>query len=225
MNTVYDKTEKGREEIATRKYHLAPRLRTLLVLIDGKHDADDLMKKVEGLGLGLESLRELQEQAFIAALEGSSPLTSLTPAAPAIAPPVAASQPGTAPAPVSQQVQPAPQVSAADVQPASNGSTPPATTGSAEAPVSDATRFKNVYQFYNETIKSMIGLRGYGLQLKVEKAGTLEELRAVRKPYLEAVQKAKGIEVARGMRDRLDQLLGTDPAEMGNTIFAGTSQD
>jgi hypothetical protein len=206
MNTVYDKTEKGREEIATRKYRLAPRLRTLLVMIDGKHDADDLLKKVEGLGLGLESLKELQDQAFIAALDASS---AATPAAQA-----------------SPQVQPTAQMTAIEPQPAASiAGAAPVTGPAAEAQVSDATRFQNVYQFYNETIKSMIGLRGYGLQLKVEKAGTLDELRALRTPYLEAVQKAKGIEVARGMRDRLNQLLGTELTEMGNTVFAGTSQE
>jgi hypothetical protein len=51
-NPVFDKTEKGREEIATRKHHLAPRLRTLLVLIDGKQGKEELLKKVAGLGLG-----------------------------------------------------------------------------------------------------------------------------------------------------------------------------
>jgi hypothetical protein len=210
MNTVFDKTEKGREEIATRKYRLAPRLRTLLVLIDGKHDANDLLKKVEGLGLGLESLKELQDQAFIAAFEESS------------ASPFAVQVSSQ----VSSQPLQAAQVTATDAQPpASIASAPPVTGPTAETQVSDATRFQNVYQFYNETIKSMIGLRGYGLQLKVEKAGTLDELRALRTPYLEAVLKAKGNEVARGMRDRLDQLLGTEPAEMGNTVFAGTTQE
>lgn len=202
MNTIYDKTDKGREEIATRKYRLAPRLRTLLVLIDGKHDADDLLKKVEGLGLGLESLKELQDHAFIAAFE--TPSQALT----------------QAPVPVTMQ--------AADAEsrsPAVNGITFPSDSPEAPAPISDATRFQNVYQFYNETIKSMIGLRGYGLQLKVEKAGTLDELRALRTPYLEAVQKAKGSEVARGMRDRLDQLLGNGHIEMGNTIFSGSLQE
>jgi hypothetical protein len=33
---IYDKTEKGREEVATRKYQLAPRMRSLLVMVDGK---------------------------------------------------------------------------------------------------------------------------------------------------------------------------------------------
>ncbi|MGB6054963.1 MAG: hypothetical protein WBG17_06960, partial [Burkholderiaceae bacterium] len=62
---VFDKTDKGREEIATRSHHLAPRLRTLLVLIDGKHSVDDLLAKVAGIGLNEQSVAELLEGGFI----------------------------------------------------------------------------------------------------------------------------------------------------------------
>ena len=69
------------------------------------------------------------------------------------------------------------------------------------------SQFEAIYRFYNETIKSMIGLRGYSLQLKVEKASSIEDFRALRILYLEAVLKAKGEETTRSLRDRLDQLL------------------
>ena len=64
-NRIFDKSDKGREEIATRKYHLASRLRTLLVLMDGKHTAADLLQKVSGLGLNVQSIDELLENGFI----------------------------------------------------------------------------------------------------------------------------------------------------------------
>lgn len=66
-----------------------------------------------------------------------------------------------------------------------------------------------VYEFYTKTIKSTIGLRGFSLQLKVEKAATLEELRQLRDPFLEAVQKAKGRDKAALLAQQLDQLLQT----------------
>lgn len=66
MNTsIYEKTEKGREEITTRKYHLAPKLRTLLVLVDGQKSADKLLQEIAPLGLKAESLQELIDQGYI----------------------------------------------------------------------------------------------------------------------------------------------------------------
>ncbi|AMP00909.1 hypothetical protein CAter10_3394 [Collimonas arenae] len=53
----------------------------------------------------------------------------------------------------------------------------------------------------------MIGLRGYGLQLKVERASSVQDFRELRQAYLEAVLKSKGEEIARSLRGRLDQLL------------------
>lgn len=64
-NIIFDKSDKGREEIATRKYRLASRLRTLLVLTDGKQSAGDLLQKVSGLGLNEQSIDELLEHGFI----------------------------------------------------------------------------------------------------------------------------------------------------------------
>lgn len=83
----------------------------------------------------------------------------------------------------------------------------PATPASAGILAEGETQYQAIYHFYSETIKSTIGLRGYGLQLKVERAGSIDDFRALRTPYLEAVFKAKGAEMARSLRDRLDQLL------------------
>jgi hypothetical protein len=171
-NSIFDKTDKGREEIATRKYHLATRLRTLLLLIDGKHRTEDLLTKLTGMGLTEESLTELLNDGFIQAV---------------------------ATAPAAARPQAAPVTPQASVQ--------AAVSSGARILPDGQTQFEAIYHFYTETIKSTIGLRGYGLQLKVEKAGTIEELRELRRPYLEAVLKAKGNEMARGLRLRLDELL------------------
>ena len=40
---IYEKTEKGREEIATRLHHLPVRLRSVLVMIDGRRPVSELM--------------------------------------------------------------------------------------------------------------------------------------------------------------------------------------
>lgn len=172
-STIFDKTDKGREEIATRKYRLSPRLRPLLVIIDGKQSADELLRKVGGLGLNEDSLTELLNHGFIQVV--------------AVEPPAAAVQP------------PAPEPEAAL----------PTSTAEGVLPEGE-TQFEAIYHFYTKTIKSTIGLRGYALQLKVEKAASIDDFRQLRDPYVEAVLKAKGEEMARSLRDRLDQLLNID---------------
>ncbi|MES2757850.1 MAG: hypothetical protein V4693_10790 [Pseudomonadota bacterium] len=73
MNTrIYDKTDKGREEIATRKYRVPPRLRTLLVLIDGRHSLESLLANLSVLGLGADDVDELLRQEYIALVGGGA---------------------------------------------------------------------------------------------------------------------------------------------------------
>lgn len=180
MHTViYDKTDKGREEIATRSHKLAPRLRTLLLLIDGHRNDQELLASVAGLGLNGASLDELLAQQFIVPSRSYAtlPLDDEPPAAIAVPP------------------TPMPPVAAA---------APPVTP--AAAPVDPVQRFQSLYQFYTRTIKSTIGLRGFTLQMKVERAGTIDDLRELRQPYLDAVMKAKGEAIAQDLRAQLDRL-------------------
>lgn len=68
-NRIFIKSQKGREEIATRKHGLTLRLRPLLVMIDGQHSTADLLEKVAGLGLGEHSLQELLDNGYIQAVD------------------------------------------------------------------------------------------------------------------------------------------------------------
>jgi hypothetical protein len=71
MNTcIYDKSDKGREEIATRKHHLPARLRMLLVLIDGRHTRASLLAKLAVVGLGDADIDELLAQQHITLVGG-----------------------------------------------------------------------------------------------------------------------------------------------------------
>ena len=176
MSTVYDKTEKGREEIATRKHRLPPRMRTLLVMIDGKRPADALMGDLGAFGLNEDSFEQLLAGEYIAVVD-----------APA----------GAARAPRRAEIEPVHEATLPDPLRAQHDDEP--------------ERLRALYDFFNQTIKSALGLRGIGLQLRVEKCATIEEFAALRLPYLEAVQKAKGREMALSLRDRLDQLLGGQP--------------
>jgi hypothetical protein len=182
---VFDKTTKGQEEIATRKHGLPSRLRSLLVLIDGKTSVEGLVKKVAGLGLNEESIAELLEQEFIAPHESMA--SAATPAASVVqpTPPI--------PAPLPAAAAPAPAA--------------PHTESAASVLPEGQTQFEALYHFYTTTIKSTLGLRGFTMQMKVERCANIDDFRALRASYVEAVQKSKGDEMARSLGARLDQLL------------------
>jgi hypothetical protein len=48
MATVYRKTAKGQAEVETRAHRLIPRLRTALILVDGKREESELLKLIPG---------------------------------------------------------------------------------------------------------------------------------------------------------------------------------
>ena len=79
--------------------------------------------------------------------------------------------------------------------------------------MSTAERHVALNEFYTQTIKSTLGLRGMMLQLKVERCAGIDDFRQLRDVYLEAVLKAKGREMALSLSGRLDQLLGIEQAE------------
>lgn len=71
QNSIFTKTQKGREEIVTRKHGLALRLQPLLVIIDGQHSTPSLLEKVSGLGLDESSIEKLLEDGYIQSSEKS----------------------------------------------------------------------------------------------------------------------------------------------------------
>jgi hypothetical protein len=66
MSTIFRKTAKGVAEIETRAHRLSPRMRSLLILVDGKRDSEDLKQFVAQQAE--ESLKTLLEQGFIEAV-------------------------------------------------------------------------------------------------------------------------------------------------------------
>lgn len=79
MKHWYQKTDKGREEIATRKYGLSLRLRSILLLVDGKKSGADLITTYPGLGLTDVLLLELERQGYIARVPEISPSPKTAP--------------------------------------------------------------------------------------------------------------------------------------------------
>lgn len=64
-NLVYHKTAKGTEAIATRQHGLTPKLRSMLILIDGKRSFEELLKLSQLLGDTEQLLAQLLDQGFI----------------------------------------------------------------------------------------------------------------------------------------------------------------
>jgi hypothetical protein len=109
MATIYRKTAKGHSEIETRAQRLSPRLRSALILIDGRRSDDDMRKLV--LQQPEETLHTLSEQGFIEiiAITQETPVPRVPAGAPAMRPaesaPVAARAAVAAPAASAQDFQ------------------------------------------------------------------------------------------------------------------------
>lgn len=78
-NTLLVKTEKGRDAMARRVPELVPRLRSMLILVDGKRSASELDKLGAGLGGGGALLEQLLAHGWIAPLDGSVPFQNTVP--------------------------------------------------------------------------------------------------------------------------------------------------
>lgn len=100
MPIIYRKTARGLAEIETRVYKLAPRLRSVLIMIDGKRSDEDLAQMLPQAG---DALQALVQEDFIAEYarvgSGSTGSGAAAPAPAAAAPvPAAAAAPAAAPA-------------------------------------------------------------------------------------------------------------------------------
>ena len=216
---IYDKTDKGRDEIATRKYHVPAKLRSLLVMIDGHRPLEVLQKNFGPLGLTVDQVAELLRDDFIFLADNGAP-EPLPEAELAKAHGPSARARMAARREVSARglshediVHAAAGDGAAAAVPAAAPVSAPASASVsiAAAGMNASERHMAVQEFYTQTIKSTLGLRGMMLQLKVEKCSGIEDFRELRDVYLEAVLKSKGREMALSLSGRLDQLLGPAP--------------
>ncbi|MGH8751311.1 MAG: hypothetical protein ACREUV_06365 [Burkholderiales bacterium] len=82
---IYVKTDKGSEEIQTRKYKLPHKLRTILILIDGNKTGEVLLQQAMQLGAPPDVIQQLEQDGFISA-PAAAPASSPRQTAPAPAP-------------------------------------------------------------------------------------------------------------------------------------------
>lgn len=197
--TCFDKTDKGREEISTRKHQLPTRMRSLLVLVDGKQTDDTLLQKIEALGLSSSSLATLCEQGYIERVAAFP-----------------------RPAFNEQQIElnetrmtdnTLGQVgdleeSQTIFEPSENDDGWTADLDAIMAQQDDEDRESRVAmmkRYLTQNIKEHLGLRGFFLQRKLQKAETLGALHSFRQDYVAALLHAKGKDLAIKLRDQFDQ--------------------
>ncbi len=79
-NLVYRKSAKGSEAIATRQHGLSPKARSLLILINGKRDLEELTRLAGVQGDPQQLVGQLLHDGFIEEVPGASASESPTPA-------------------------------------------------------------------------------------------------------------------------------------------------
>jgi hypothetical protein len=208
---VFRKTVAGSQEVIQRNTpDLPPRVRTLLVMVDGRTPADALLTRLSALQVNEAAFQMLVDRGLVEPASQPAP----TPGAPdAGGPPSIMTGPVTmTPLPASHRgvvtqargVPSAPRGPATVSMPPVNGA--PGAAGSQGA-VDLASRKKELYEFFTHTIRELLGLRGYLMQLSVERADSLEDYREIGQKFLAALERSKGPEIARAMRERVERLL------------------
>jgi hypothetical protein len=82
-NAIYQKSAKGSQAIVSRDHALAPKLRSLLILVDGKRPIDELAKLASGLGDTGQLLSQLLQQGYIEESANTAPAPLAASSAPA----------------------------------------------------------------------------------------------------------------------------------------------
>ena len=74
------------------------------------------------------------------------------------------------------------------------------------APTSKLEKFNALYSYLVEQTKALLGLRGFIHQLRIERASTLLELKALIEPIGQAIEKKHGFAIARNFMRESERL-------------------
>ncbi len=168
---VFSKTEKGREEMASRSHGLNPMQRRVLILVDGSKDLDTLADMIPAMvpsGQLQEILTHLLEHGFIVASEGDRRAQTHAGGMRAGAPAPQAPQPQVPPAS-------APAAANAEAGPAQSG----AASGETGALTEDPATIRLVKDFMTTTAQTYLGLLSAPVIQRIEQARTAPQLMAV----------------------------------------------
>ncbi len=167
---IYRKTDAGRDEIRDRGRRLSPPLRTVLLMVDGQRTLAQLREVMAGMKAPDDALEALLADGLIEAVPSGFDPAGLMGAIG----PRATSRP--------------PSVVLAEA--AANAAAPVA--GSAAAADRGSGAYVYLYERMSEAVRAHLGLRGYFLQLKVERCTDTASLQALLPELRAAVAKAKG---------------------------------
>ncbi|MEM5430513.1 hypothetical protein [Cupriavidus oxalaticus] len=202
VDPIYRKTDAGQDEIRTRARKLDHKLRALLLMVNGERRGQDLLAQVAGMGVGPDAMDMLAAQGLVEPVQESAPaLAAAAPEVPA----------RTANAAADTNMF---SVYAMRHAPAAGSAATPDPTRPAHS-AAEIDAFQRLYHFYTEVIGQHLGLRGYMLQVKVEKAQDLPALLILREPLHAALLKAKGEITAHAILRELDTIAQDLPAAAG----------
>lgn len=158
MATIYRKTAKGHDEVQTRANRLSPRLRSALIMVDGRRSDEELARLLPQVQ---ETLALLQAQGYIEML---AELAAMPPG-PARAAAPAAPGPGAAPS----------GFAPSDLGPPSSMPGPSSTFNPETQP-----RTRNFTLIQREAVRrlnDLLGPAAESLAIRMERCKSLDELR------------------------------------------------
>lgn len=169
---IYMKTELGKTALQDRSLGLSPRQRSAFIMFDGTRGVDDVLKLTTALGVTFDDINRLVELALLT--------------------PKIATAPGRQPDAVQEPLS----------APAASAFVATATSLSSSAgggPVlDDQMHYARAYPIAVR-LTSNLGLRGFRLNLSVESAGDLEQL----KDLAPRIKEAVGVEKFRELENAL----------------------
>lgn len=180
---IYAKTDAGRDEMRTRALQLSGALRNVLLLVDGNRTVTQLKELQAGGKAPPDALEQLLAMGLIEVVESSV-------------------QSAAEPAPDNGIALAAPARDMPLLEPAASETAMPAATPSS-ADETQPQRFDRLYTLMNELVSDYLGLRGYFMQLKIEKCSSAEELLALQNELGAALAKAHGKDVATELMARI----------------------
>lgn len=218
---IFVKTDAGRDEIKSRALGLPMSIRAILVMIDGQRTVSSIRTIIAGSKAPADVLDSLISQGLIEPRGGAPVTAAPKPPAPVALAPVAprrTTEPAvaqsmhvpkpTAPAPFGNAQAfsydgpldlTLPTILASESatvaptdQPAAAGSIPaiPAAPVEAAAPIN---RYEHLYAMMNEIVRDFLSpTRRYFFQLKIERAGTPDELLELLHDLQTALAKSRG---------------------------------
>lgn len=176
---LYFKTEAGKREIQDRALRLPAALRSILLMVDGQRDQAQLRELMTGLRAPEDALEQLLAKGLIQ--RGAGAPSAVAPTETPAKAPVQAPTEASAGKPLEARIEAPLPVPAAAL---------PALPGAINVPA-DFGNYRRLHNFVTDTVSRHLGLKGYFMQLKVERCTDVDALLALLPEVATALTKAK----------------------------------